>query len=1067
MIHHRPLHVALRALIRSLPLAVLTSLACFLLSAFCLLPTAFGQSATATLSGTVEDPNGAVVAGARVKVVNLGTGLERDATTNDSGTFTIPLLPPSTYTLRVEHDGFVTIEVSDVVLNVNDERSLKIQMRVGDVKEVVNVTDEASLISESPAVGTVVDRQFVENMPLNGRSFQSLIILTPGAVITKSNTNELGQFSVNGQRADANYFTVDGVGANVGISAGGLLGQTGGGATPAFAVTGGTNNLVSMDALQEFKIQTSTYAPEFGRTPGAQVSIVTRAGTNEFHGKLFEYLRNDALDANDWFANRLGAKKPPLRQNDFGGVIGGPILLPHLGEGGRQPGYDGRNKSFFFFSYEGLRLRLPQVVTVIVPSLTTRQTAAAQVRPFLNGYPVPNGNIFASGLAEFSAVYSDPSTLNATSLRVDHTVNAKLTLFGRYNYSPSRSIQRGAGNSLNSLRHAQLNLETLTLGATQSFTSTLSNEFRANYSRGDGKSFLELDNFGGATPPPDSLMFPSFTTSEQSFFSFGISGASTLATGRNVENVQRQINLVDNLSFISGAHQLKAGVDYRLLLPINGLQEYFQTVTFPGLTGLVSGVAQSATVAAQKVVPFLSSNFSAYGQDTWKVSRRLTLTYGLRYEVNPPLRGRNGKDLVTFRDTKNLPADLTLEPPGTPLFKTTYNNVAPRIGLAYALSQRSGRETVIRGGFGVFYDLGLGSLASASVFFPNSATRTMSNVPFPLTIERATPPAFSNTLPASGGTIRVADRELKLPYTLQGNFSIEQSLGSDQSVTASYVTALGRRLLRQENIRTANLLSIFVTRNTATSDYHALQLQFQRRLSRNLQALASYTWSHSIDIASTDSGATPPGGLINPSVDRGSSDFDVRHILSAAISYDIPTPFDRGLGKAVLGNWGIDTLVIVRSSSPVNLIGNVNTVGFSASLRPDLKAGVPLYIDDPSAPGGRRFNPAAFSSPPQGRQGTFGRNVIRGFPVNQVDLAVRRQFNLSERVNLQLRVELFNLFNHPNFADPVNDIRNPNFGRSTTMLGRSLGSGGISGGLNPLYQVGGPRSIQLSAKLNF
>ncbi len=323
--------------------SALTSLRLFLFLALCLssFALAHAQSATATLSGTVTDEQGGVVADASVTATNTATGLQRQATTSSEGTFTISLLPPSAYTVLVERLGFATAKLGDVVLNVNDNVALNIQLKVGQVGEVVTVEGGAPLIqTELAEVSTVVDRQFVENLPLNGRSFQALIALTPGVVQTKASGSNPGQFSVNGQRADANNFTVDGVGANIGHSTfNGAIGSSGG-SVPGLTAVGGTNNLISIDALQEFKIQTSTYSPEFGRSPGGQVSLITRSGTNEFRGTLFEYFRNDALDANDWFANSRGLKRPPLRQNNFGGVFGGPLLLPRFGEGGRQPSGD-------------------------------------------------------------------------------------------------------------------------------------------------------------------------------------------------------------------------------------------------------------------------------------------------------------------------------------------------------------------------------------------------------------------------------------------------------------------------------------------------------------------------------------------------------------------------------------------------------------------------------------------------------------------------------------------------------------------------------------------------------
>lgn len=385
------------------------------------------------------------------------------------------------------------------------------------------------------------------------------------------------------------------------------------------------------------------------------------------------------------------------------------------------------------------------------------------------------------------------------------------------------------------------------------------------------------------------------------------------------------------------------------------------------------------------------------------------------------------------------------------------------------MSQKLGRETVLRGGFGIFYDLGSGSVANAASSFPYARNKTFSNVPFPLTAAQAIPLPFTLNIPTSGNA-SVSDPNLKLPRTYEWNFTVEQALGSKQIFSASYVAAAGRRLLRQTVKSFPSSLSVNFTQNTATSDYHALQLQFRRRLSSGVQALASYAWSHSIDIASNDSfNFNSP---ISPRLDRGSSDFDVRHAFNAAVTYDLPAPRLGAVAGLFFKDWSVDTIVAARSATPVDLIGGFDfTGGFTTAARPDVISGIPLYINDPSFAGGRRFNRAAFAAAPAGRQGTLGRDVLRGFPVFQVDLALQRRFKVTERVNLQLRSEFFNLFNHPNFGDPGgnqgNFLSSPLFGQSTSMLGRSLGSGGSGGGFSPLYQIGGPRSIQLSVKLVF
>jgi hypothetical protein len=879
---------------------LLPSVSCLLLSVFCLLPSVAAQSATATLSGTVLDEKDAVIPGATVVVVNTGTGARRQTTTNEEGSFIIPLLPPSTYVVNVQQQGFAPVEVPNVVLNVGDQKSLQIHLKVGNLSEMVQVNSDTPLINESPTVATVVDRQFVENIPLNGRSFQTLIQLTPGAVLTKTNPNEQGQFSVNGQRADANYFTVDGVSANISVNASASLGQQGGGSLPGLSATGGTNSLVSVDALQEFRIQTSTYAPEFGRTPGAQVSIITRSGTNEFHGTGFEYFRNDKMDANDWFANRSGLKKPPLRQNDFGFVLGGPILLPRFGEGGHQPAYNGRNRTFFFFSYEGLRLRQPQVLITDVPSLAARQNAPDTFKPFLNAFPLPTGPANANNFAEFAASFSNPSTLNATSLRIDHTINNKLVLFGRYNDSPSTSIQRGGTRSLNTLNKLALKIQTVTAGATATLTPSVSNDLRFNYSRSEGSGLFLLDSFGGAVPPPDSLFFPSPFTTQDSQFGLALNGGrnSSIAVGSIATNLQRQFNLVDSLSFLLGDHQLKFGVDYRRLSPVFGPRNYAPFVNITGVP-VTAPVRASIVIITNQSGPLfpLFTNLSAFAQDTWKAARRLTLTYGIRWELNPPPSEKKGKDAATVIGL-DTPSTMTLAPPGTPLWKDSHNNFAPRVGVSYLLSKTSGKETVLRGGLGIFYDLGIGQAANAfSNTYPFASRKQLSNVAFPLDPLSAAPLPLPPSLPIA--FLVVFDPNHKLPRIYQWNLAVEQSLGANQTISASYVAAVGRDLLRQEQYSGALLAgnplfamgSVQVIRNAASSDYHAMQLQFHRRLANRMQALASYTWSHSIDNISNDSSTSNTlATLFDPNEDRGPSDFDVRHSFTGAITYNIPAP---------------------------------------------------------------------------------------------------------------------------------------------------------------------------------
>jgi hypothetical protein len=1052
---------------------------------------ALAQFETATVSGQISDPSGLTVSGAQVNLVDIDRGTSVTASTNNSGLYRFASVRPGRYRMEVRATGFRVVNFTGLIVNVQDHLEQNFKLTVGSVSESVTVDGGTSVVdTETGTVSTVVDRQLAENLPMNGRSFQTLIQLTPGVVLTPTTLNDPGQFSINGQRATSNYWMVDGVGANIGVSsnsAAGFAGGLGGSSTQ-----GGTNSLVSVDALQEFRISTSTYAPEFGRTPGGQISIVTRSGTNQFHGTAFDYLRNDVLDASYWFngyTNNPPLPKAEERQNDFGGTFSGPLL---------------KDRTFFFFSYEGLRLRLPTTTFTDVPDLAARQNPSnPAVQPFLNAYPLPNGPQALDSLgnpiadaAQFNASYSNRSTLDAYSLRIDHRVTDKLIVFGRFNHSPSEFDQRGGENqfSLSTVIPTISKIQTATIGTTWEVSSRIVNDLRLNYSRNRASSSAVLDKFGGAVPFT-SLPIPPPFTAKNSVFDFSIFSLKQgdVFMGKGNTNVQRQLNLVDNVSSQIGSHSLKFGVDFRRLTPVTEGIAYDQIPFFFDMSTAEAGTPPVVILISLARAPLLFRNLGAFGQDTWRLFPRFTLTYGLRWDVDFAPETTSGPSFPAALNFNDL-STLALATNGTPAFHTSYSNVAPRVGIAYQLSQSPEWGTVLRGGFGIFFDLATqeNGINNAQTSYPFGARALVfgGTFPYDTTATAPAPPITPANLAPPFGVLSAFDPNIKLPHTLQWNMAIDQTVGKQQSMSISYIGAAGRRLIQtalitspNQNIGTASLVS-----NAGTSDYHALQVQFQRRLAANLQLLTSYTWAHSIDTASASSVGSAANALVptqNPNVNRGASDFDIRNAFSAAITYAIPTPKVNAFSNAILRGWSLQSVIQAHSAPPVDISDThfFFLQGAYAEVRPDVVPGFPFYLHGAQYPGGTALNPAAFTDPPTtpggcipgvnfpcdpARQGTLGRNALRGFGATQWDFAVHRDFPVSESVKLQFRAEMFNILNHPNFGPPNGGFGSPSFGLSSAMLGQSLaGTTFGAGGLSPLYQIGGPRSMQFALKLSF
>jgi hypothetical protein len=1020
-----------------------------------------GVAQSASLNGLVTDSTNAAVPKVSVEALESSTQTKLTALTNNSGYYSIPNVMPGQYTITVSGAGFKTQTLTNVAVSIGAKISLNFTLTVGSQNEQVSVDGSGEQVNVTDAgVSTLISRNFVENLPLNGRSFQSLITLSPGVtVVPSAGVGSSGEISVNGQRTEANYYTIDGISANTGasVSSSGYPGGGFSGATPQESALGTTQSIVSIDALEEFRESTSTYSAEYGRTPGGQFSFSTRSGTNVYHGTAFDYLRNDALDAKNYF----DTTKLPERQNDFGGTLGGAIRIPHL--------YNGRDKSFFFFSYEGLRLQQPQASQLYeVPTLALRQTLApAVLQPFLDAFPLPNGPDQGDGLAYYTSGYSAPSRLDTTSIRIDHNVAERLSIFGRYSDVPSQSQSRQP-TDLAQVNETTRNIKTFVFGANSVITPNLADEFRFGLTGNDYKSNRYLDNFGGATPFAMDTVPGLNDGSWLTFFLFYDLYPYYLIEPQS--NRQRQINVVDSLTQTWGRHNLKYGIDYRRLVTSEELPPLWEVGYYTDEASVLSNTPAGLYVYTQSInMKAVSTNFSAFAQDEWKATDRLSLSYGVRWDVNPPPTDANGNTPYTLNQITDL-STAVIAPKNTPLWKTTYNNFAPRVGVAYQLRRKPGTETVLRAGGGLFYDTG--TALSAEGYYGVGTTGFgdyTGQGGFPATVSQVGATTAPNAAAPYNAAVFAYDPNLKLPYTGQWNVAVEQSLGAQQSLTVNYVASAGRRLLTQhfyepQNLGNANFSEgngLYVTTGSASSDYNSLQMKFDRKLSHGLQVLASYTWSHAIDDATTN--------FTIFELERANSDYDIRNNFQTALSYNVGAHYSNAFASYALTHWALDARISARSALPVDILDGPSLVnagsGASTNYHPNRVPNTPMYLYGSQYLGGRIINYNAFTPTNGGGNvdGDAGRNSARGFDSVQEDLTLRRDFPFTERVGLQFRVEAYNIFNHPIYGDIYNQLAD-----GAALFGQTYDTESTQlGGLSSLYQVGGPRSMQVALKLHF
>ena len=980
-----------------------------------------------TLCGRILDASDSGIGAAQITTVNQDTGFQRQTEAAPDGVYSIASLAPGSYRVTARRDGFRTL-VQYVVLPSDRVTVADFVLPVGSILETITVEGAAPPPDRvDVSVGTEFDRGDIARLPLNGAGLLTLLDAAANVNITPATRGEAGQFSTNGQRPNVNAFTVDGASANTGITAGGLPAQATGGTLPATSAFGSMDALVSLDAVEDIAVRTSTASVEFGRRPGAQVSITTQTGSNQFHGGISFAWRNQLLSANNWFANQGGFGRVPLSLATVAPSLGGPLK---------------RNRAFFFLAYQHIALDQPFVWEQPVPSLAERQNVASWAQPAVNLFPAPNGVALTSSLAEWSGFSSEPAGLNAGSARFDEIISPRVNWFARYHDVPSNNAF-----GLSEIDRLSMRTQSLTLGLNAGFSSRTAMDLRVNEAESSANSVWTAPG-DPSTPSCDlQSLPPQFATAPigcNALVRLTIDGVGQLVTGEEGLRLQRQFQAVDIFSLRLGKHALEWGADYRRITAIRHDPSASLNLIADDVTDLTS--AQNLWVAISQPTRETAGaqELSSWVGDTFRATSRLTVTAGLRWEFSP---APTGSILVLANGT------VASQTQTAPLWPLRFGNLAPRLGLAWRVTADG--KTVLRAGGGLYFDSSMSIAADALNGGPLGITRYISGR-YGL---------FSSEL-----TYAFLP-DLRLPAVGQWNLHLERALSAHDTLSLGYVGAGGYDLVRREvgGIGSTVTSPLAITTDNGASRYHALEAQYRRRFAAGLDASVTYTWAHAIDNDSSDAYLMWTGSRMTPASDRANADFDLRHSFAAAFAYTVPRRADVAVWTRFAAGWNLSTIVRARSGFPVTVLDSEQFTGIplNDAFRPTYVYGQALWLNDPNSPGGRRLNPAAFATLGSGVEGNLGRNAIAGFGMWQVDLSASRTLRLDDLRSLDLRADVYNLFNHPNFGDPVRYLDNPLLGQSTSMLNMMLGTGSPGSGLSPLLGAGGPRGAQLEIKLRF
>jgi len=1036
-----------------------------LLVSFLTAAALWSQTSLGTINGTVTDPSGAAMPNVAVTLKNSDTGALRNVKTNASGFFSAPSLVPGPYSLSAEATGFKRQDRRGVNLPVNGVIQVDLSLQVGDVKDSVQVSEQAPLLNTSNStVSTVIDRTTIANMPLNGRQFTQLILLAPGVSPRQTSAsgldNNLSGISpaVNGARPQSNNFTLDGADNNEAFF-------------NSFSVS------PSVDAIAEFKVQSNITSAEFGRAAGANINVSIRSGTNQLHGSIYEYLRNDKLDARNPFSPARG----PFKQNQYGGTVGGPIVVPKV--------YDGRNRTFFFFAAESFRQRRGLTPpTSLVPTadqlagnlaggpgifdpFSTRPdpaNPARQIRDVFPGGRIPANRINRGSRIIAEQFFPTPNFggipgrnfINNKSqaqnddqwnLRLDQQVGPKNNLFFRASLNDR---ERSSPTSLPKIDSILFNRNrNYLLSDTHLFNSTTILDLKVAFNR----SYLATIN----TPLDPSVLFAQtglqgYVVQSETYPMFpiiSITGFAGVSQDATLFGPLNNFQYLGTLTKIYGRHSFKIGADVRRQQLFTGSYRAgnigFDAIPTSdpndrGRTGLplasfLLGLPSNAQrVVGDTNVRMRGTMTHVFLQDDVRVNSRLSLNIGLRYEYNQLPYDKNERmSAFDLRNGNILFASknpITGEPANVrrSITDPDWNNFAPRFGFAYLLTKR----TTLRSGYGLFYSSNFAQEQQGGRGqwpFALSQNDVNLNVELPNRPLQNLFPVEPRSLIAFSATRAIAGRT---GYMQQWNFNIQRQIRNDLMLEAGYIGSKGTKLYTNwrgngapagpgavNPRRPFPLFGTISEQNPrGNSNYNSLQLKVEKRYAAGISFMSSYTWSKSID----DSSALTTLSQNNPfdlRQERGLSEFDLRHNWVTTFVYELPF----GRGKA-LGGWQLNGISSLRSGNPVRIVlpADIANTGVSGGQRPNVVGTLRLPPGDRTV--GRWFNTAALASPAAFTYGNLGRHVLVGPGMVNFDFGIFKNFRIRERHNIQFRLETFNTFNHTNFATPGGTFSNPTFG---------------------------------------